>query len=30
MCGGKMEIIPKDGGGTTVKVTIPRADLPDK
>ena len=30
MCGGKMEIMPKDGGGTTVKVTIPQADLPDK
>ena len=30
MCGGKMEIMPKDGGGTTVKMTIPQADLPDK
>ena len=30
MCGGKMEIMPKDGGGTTVKVTIPQTDLPDE
>jgi len=28
MCGGKMEIMPRQGGGTTVRVTIPRQRRP--
>ena len=26
MCGGKLTISPREGGGTSVKVTIPRTD----